>query len=152
MDNGGDWLYYIVFLIIAGISGLMSSKNKKKDRPDILGQPGREIVPNEEPTQEKGFWEILEEMGNPQPEPQPQPQPQRKPKKQKAENPMRLSTQPPKPFLTAERDIPSRIASQPSAMTQDEEETSLFSTSSLQDMDEIKKAVIYAEILNRKYV
>lgn len=148
MDNGGDWLYYIVFLIIAGISGLMSSKNKKKDRPDILGQPGREIVPNEEPTQEKGFWEILEEMGNPQP----QPQPQRKPKKQKAENPMTLSAQPPKPFLTAERDIPSRIASQSSAMTQDEEETAVLPANSFQNMDEIKKAIIYTEILNRKYV
>lgn len=146
MDNGGDWLYYIVFLIIAGISGLMSSKNKKKDRPDILGQPGREIVPNEEPTQEKGFWEILEEMGNPQP------QPQRKPKKQKAENPMTLSAQPPKPFLTAERDIPSRIASQSSAMTQDEEETAVLPANSFQNMDEIKKAIIYTEILNRKYV
>lgn len=152
MDNAGDWLYYIVFLIIAGISGLMSSKNKKKDRPDILGQPGREIVPNEQPTQEKGFWEILEEMGNPRPESQPQPQAQRKQKKQKEEKPMNLSAQASKSFLTAERDIPSRIASQSSAMTAVEEETGVLPANSFQDMDEIKKAVIYAEILNRKYV
>ena len=39
MDNVGDWLY-IVFLIIAAVSGLFSSKDKKKkSRPDILGQP-----------------------------------------------------------------------------------------------------------------
>ena len=45
MDNVGDWLY-IVFLIIAAVSGLFSSKDKKKkSRPDILGQPDREIVP-----------------------------------------------------------------------------------------------------------
>ena len=29
MDNVGDWIY-IVFLIVAAISGLFSSKNKKK--------------------------------------------------------------------------------------------------------------------------
>ena len=40
MDNVGDWLY-IVFLIIAAVSGLFSSKDKKKSRPDILGQPDR---------------------------------------------------------------------------------------------------------------
>ena len=39
MDNVGDWLY-IVFLIIAAVSSLFSSKDKKKkSRPDILGQP-----------------------------------------------------------------------------------------------------------------
>lgn len=39
MDNVGDWLY-IVFLIIAAVSGLFSSKDKKKkSRPDILGNP-----------------------------------------------------------------------------------------------------------------
>ena len=60
MDNVGDWLY-IVFLIIAAVSGLFSSKDKKKkSRPDILGQPDREIVPNDQPTEGKGFWEILE--------------------------------------------------------------------------------------------
>ena len=52
MDNVGDWLY-IVFLIIAAVSGLFSSKDKKKkkSRPDILGQPDREIVPNDQPTE-----------------------------------------------------------------------------------------------------
>ena len=54
MDNVGDWLY-IVFLIIAAVSGLFSSKDKKKkSRPDILGQPDREIVPNDQPT----YWRI----------------------------------------------------------------------------------------------
>ena len=37
MDNAGDWLY-IVFLIIAGISSLFGSKNKKKRPKQILGQ------------------------------------------------------------------------------------------------------------------
>ena len=47
MDNAGDWLY-IVFLIIAGISSLFGSKNKKKRPKQILGQPDREIVTNED--------------------------------------------------------------------------------------------------------
>ena len=58
MDNVGDWLY-IVFLIIAAVSGLFSSKEKKKKRStDILGQDDREIVPNDKPTEGKGYWEI----------------------------------------------------------------------------------------------
>ena len=57
MDNAGDWLY-IVFLIIAGISSLFGSKNKKKRPKQILGQPDREIVTNEDNVPDKGFWEI----------------------------------------------------------------------------------------------
>ena len=42
MDNAGDWLY-IVFLIIAGISSLFGSKNKKMSETDIgaTGQGNR---------------------------------------------------------------------------------------------------------------
>lgn len=150
MDNAGDWLYYIVFLIVAGISGLMSSKNKKKNRPDILGQPGREIVPNDQPTQDKGFWEVLEEMGNPRPESQPVPQPQIQPQTQKKKT-KNISTPAPKPFLTSENDIPGKIAAQSSIMPPVEEETGILPDNPFRDMDEIKKAVIYTEILNRKY-
>lgn len=77
MDNAGDWLY-IVFLIIAGISSLFGSKNKKKRPKQILGQPDREIVTNEDNVPDKGFWEILEEMQNPKPVKQPVPTPKRK--------------------------------------------------------------------------
>ena len=73
MDNVGDWLY-IVFLIIAAVSGLFSSKDKKKkSRPDILGQPDREIMPNDQPTEGKGFWEILEDMQKETQKPKPAP-------------------------------------------------------------------------------
>lgn len=150
MDNAGDWIYYIVFLIVAGISGLMSSKNKKKNRPDILGQPGREIVPNDQPTQDKGFWEVLEEMGNPRPESQPVPQPQVKPQMRK-EKPKSISASAPKPFLTSEKDIPGKIAAQSSIMPPVEEEVGILPENPFRNMDEIKKAVIYTEILNRKY-
>lgn len=39
MDNVGDWIY-IVFLIVAAISGLFSSKNKKK-APDTSPRTAR---------------------------------------------------------------------------------------------------------------
>lgn len=40
MDNAGDWLY-IVFLIIAGISSLFGSKNKKKTSETDIGTTGQ---------------------------------------------------------------------------------------------------------------
>ena len=70
MDNAGDWLY-IVFLVIAGISSLFSSKNKKKRPKQILGQPDKDIVTSEKEVPAKGFWEILEEMQKPEPVKQP---------------------------------------------------------------------------------
>ena len=94
MDNAGDWLY-IVFLIIAGISSLFGSKNKKKRPKQILGQPDREIVTNEDNVPDKGFWEILEEMQNPKPVKQPVPTPKRKKKQQQVADPS--------PFLAAEK-------------------------------------------------
>ena len=41
MDNVGDWLY-IVFLIVAGVSGLFNAKNKKKQVKPVQ-QPSKEI-------------------------------------------------------------------------------------------------------------
>lgn len=109
MDNVGDWLY-IVFLIIAAVSGLFSSKDKKKkSRPDILGQPDREIVPNDQPTEGKGFWEILEDM---QKETQkPKPAPRQKQVKSKVEKPQVVTSSPASsPFLSAEKNNPDHIA------------------------------------------
>ena len=64
MDNVGDWIY-IVFLIVAAISGLFSSKNKKKRPTQVLGQPGHDSYPEENTSSGKGFWEILEEATTP---------------------------------------------------------------------------------------
>ncbi len=134
MDNVGDWLY-IVFLIIAAVSGLFSSKDKKKkkSRPDILGQPDREIVPNDQPTEGKGFWEILEDMQKETQKPKPAPrQKQVKPK--------------------VEKNIPNHIATRPSVrMSAIEEEPGLMPEDTFRDIEELKKAIICAEILNRKY-
>ena len=112
MDNAGDWLY-IVFLIIAGISSLFGSKNKKKRPKQILGQPDREIVTNEDNVPDKGFWEILEEMQNPKPV-----------KQSPAGNRLVVPS--------TEEEIP-------------------LTDIEFDNAAELRKAVIYTEILNRKY-
>ncbi|MDD2952548.1 MAG: hypothetical protein PHC95_05210 [Parabacteroides sp.] len=154
MDNAGDWLY-IVFLIIAAVSGLFSSKDKKKknSRPDILGQPDREIVPNDQPTEGKGFWEILEDMQQEARSPKPAPRQTRV--EPKVEKPRVVTSSPapaPSPFLSAEKKIPNRIASQPSVrISAIEEEPGLMPEDTFRNVEELKKAIICAEILNRKY-
>ena len=153
MDNVGDWLY-IVFLIIAAVSGLFSSKDKKKkSRPDILGQPDREIVPNDQPTEGKGFWEILEDI---QKETQkPKSAPRQKQVKPKVEKPQVVTSSPASsPFLSAEKNIPNHIATRSSAALiggETAEHPGLMPEDTFRDIEELKKAIICAEILNRKY-
>ncbi len=95
-ENIGDWLY-ILFLAIAGISSMFSSKKKKKQPKQILGQPDRKIVAEEESVPDKGFWEALEEMQNPKTTKRSvaAPKPKREQKKQQSVAP--------NPFLTAEK-------------------------------------------------
>lgn len=130
MDNAGDWLY-IVFLIIAGISGLFSSKNKKKRPKQILGQPDREIVAEEENVPDKDFWEVLEEMQNPKPAKQP--------------------VAAPKPFLTAEKTAGKQSFDGNRLVVPPAEEENSLTDIEFDNAAELRKAVIYTEILNRKY-
>lgn len=141
MDNAGDWLY-IVFLIIAGISSLFGSKNKKKRPKQILGQPDREIVTNEDNVPDKGFWEILEEMQNPKPVKQPVPTPKRKKKQQVAA---------PSPFLAAEKVTDKQSPAGNRLVVPSTEEEIPLTDIEFDNAAELRKAVIYTEILNRKY-
>lgn len=145
MDNPGDWLY-IVFLIVAAISGLVSSGKKKQRSGQRMGQPERDIIPEHKKTQEKGFWEILEEMQQENPKPRQTPVQKVKPlPKEQA----RISKAP-APFLTAESSVAPMI--QPTVSPeQKEKESNILSEISFSDPDELKKAVIYSEIFNRKY-
>ena len=142
MDNAGDWLY-IVFLIIAGISSLFGSKNKKKRPKQILGQPDREIVTNEDNVPDKGFWEILEEMQNPKPAKQPVPTPKRKKKQQQVADPS--------PFLAAEKVTDKQSPAGNRLVVPSTEEEIPLPDIEFDNAAELRKAVIYTEILNRKY-
>lgn len=134
MDNLGDWIY-IVFLIVAAVSGLFSSKNKKKHPTQVLGQPEYEPAQEESVPSGKGFWEILEEATTP---------PEKKKKKKEIQKP--------NPFLAAEQEIhQSKISSSSIMNFPIEEEHALLENIEFNNAEELRKAVIYSEILNRKY-
>ncbi len=134
MDNLGDWLY-IVFLLIAVVSGLFSGKKKKQ--PTVKPVQSREQTETSSGTDKgKGFWEILEEM-------QKGPQ-QTKPRPKKATT---------TPFLSGESIRESTIPKQNSILLEEEYEADHRVTNDdfhLQDVDEVRKAIIYSEILNRR--
>ena len=134
---------YILFLIIAGISSLFGSKNKKKRPKQILGQPDREIVTNEDNVPDKGFWEILEEMQNPKPVKQPVPTPKRKKKQQQVAAPS--------PFLAAEKVTDKQSPAGNRLVVPSTEEEIPLTDIEFDNAAELRKAVIYTEILNRKY-
>ena len=141
MDNVGDWIY-IVFLIVAAISGLFSSKIKKKRPTQVLGQPGHDSYPEENTSSGKGFWEILEEATTPQKPEAPTAPIHKKKKKTPAS----------KPFLSTEQEIQkSKVSSSQPMNFPAEEEHSMLEDIEFNNAEELRKAVIYSEILNRKY-
>ena len=143
-ENIGDWLY-ILFLAIAGISSMFSSKKKKKQPKQILGQPDRKIVAEEESVPDKGFWEVLEEMQNPKTTKQPvaAPKPKREQKKQQSVAP--------NPFLTAEKTAGRQSFAGNRLVVPPAKEESPLTDIEFDNAAELRKAVIYTEILNRKY-
>lgn len=148
MDNLNDWLY-IILMVIAGVSSLFSSRKKKKRPTEILGQSGADIhMPNQTP-REKGFWEMLEETKK---EFTQQEKPSQPPKKKKQNKNQNASA--PRPFLAAENEIQrsnmvSSIPAGPAFL--EEEEYTVMTDIELKNVNDLRKAVIYAEILNRKY-
>ncbi|RHJ90144.1 hypothetical protein [Parabacteroides bouchesdurhonensis] len=152
MDNLNDWLY-IVFLIIAGVSGLLGSGKKKKQSKQILGQPGNSTPSNNKPATDKGFWDILQEVQEEKPK---QPRVVIKQKEQKKEKTYtqqtRVSTPTSSsPFLSGEKVSTSVTKNPISERILAEEEESGFMPETFNEMAELRKAIIYTEILNRKY-
>ncbi|MEG1544066.1 MAG: hypothetical protein RR382_06015 [Tannerellaceae bacterium] len=156
MDNAGDWLY-IVFLVVAGLSGLIGSGKKKKKQTEVLGQPGREITTEAEPAPEKGFWEILQEMQQGEEAPKPAPRPV-----SVAPQPVRKAKQNTATAFLSEEDriykahvpeshIPMLATPPTIGRFAEEEQEGTDLDISFRDPADLRKAVIYAEILNRKY-
>lgn len=148
MDNAGDWLY-IVFLIVAGLSTLLGSKKKKK-QTEVLGQPGKDIATESEQQPQKGFWEILQEMQEEQKE-EPRPIEKTKSSSAKKNKQIQQKKAAPTPFLTAENEIKTQIAADKAAGMIIPEEENILADIEFSNADDLRKAVIYAEILNRKY-
>lgn len=137
MENLGDWLY-IILLVIAGISGLLSSGRKKKQQQQAAPRrvdPEPYYEEEQTPQQPKSFWDILEEVQNEggsvfpvEPVKQPQtPKPSNLPK-------------PPKSHYVPIKE-----------QKLEEDDPFFIPSGSFHDTEELKKAIIYTEILNRKY-
>jgi hypothetical protein len=128
MDNLGDWLY-IIFLVVAGVSGLVSSGKKKRLRQEE--QQRREVF------EEEGelFPEILDFP------PIPEPEPVREKKVRPIPVPIRTQTVV-RPIVAADRKA---------VHFEEEEAVSPVTAEEFHDPDALRKAVIYAEIFNRKY-
>lgn len=155
MDNVGDWLN-IVLMVAAGIIAILNSGKKKKrtsTAPDTTQQkPDIDIDNDEEETEDddkeetssdKGFWEILEEIAEK--------------KKTKSTQPEAPATKPgaasPEPAYTFNDELATSITPTQPAKTAapTTEEPGIKPETTFTDIQEIRKAIIYAEILHRKY-
>ncbi|MDR0431472.1 MAG: hypothetical protein LBH58_13510 [Tannerellaceae bacterium] len=150
MDNLGDWLY-ILILIAAGISSLISAGKKRTRQSSKQPTPDPEYD-NQDTRKPKSFWELLDEemkkSSTPQAPPQPAPRPIRTENRKKTQ----LKPSVPTTFTEGEKAIKDSMYNwaSPTRNQQEDEDYSL-SGESLHEIDELKKAVIYSEILNRKY-
>ena len=140
MDNVGDWIY-IVFLIVAAISSLFGSK-KKAPETDLGAARTRKCHnPKENTSSGKGFWEILEK-GKIQNRKQQLPDPNKK-KKNTCLKTIFYHQQPKNQKSKAIHPNPMNFPI--------EEEHSMLEDIEFNNAEELRKAVIYSEILNRKY-
>lgn len=136
MDNIGDWLY-IIFLIIAAISGMRSSDKRKKGKRKrkAMRQPAPEsetMSPKEQPDEPHAAEEIPEpEVVMPSPEP--------------------IAVEKMAPVVHEEMaSAPSlRETRKPEREKQESPENPIAGW--LYNPDDLKKAVILSEILHRKY-
>ena len=121
MESIGDWIY-LVFILVFAISGMFGSKSKKKRPTVVLGGP--EYEPDKA---ERTSWEMPGDANASQ--------------SKKAKMPE------PAPTAKAEPSVGS-LSLRTSVAG---EEHSALEGINLGDAEELRKAVIYSEILNRKY-
>lgn len=129
MDDLGNWVY-IILMVVVGISSFISSVNKKKRQQQTH-------IPFPQPP----------EPSYPMPSPPP-PAPKRK--EIAAPPPIRkkMQHQP----LAFHLSVPAEdISSDEISSAPLEDEVSIINELKLNNTDDFKKAIIYAEIINRKY-
>ena len=134
MDSIGDWLY-IVFLVIAGISSMFNAAKKKKEE-----QNAPQEAPIPQPRKEQR--QARRAKRSTRPMPVQQPVPVYTTEQDPAAMPM------PNPFLTAEQEIPEHLTAETTTSIMEEPEISTLP--SFSDREELRKAILYAEILQRK--
>jgi hypothetical protein len=133
MDNLGDWLY-IVLLVVAGISGLLSSVKKKRQTEEVERQPDVEDIPE--------FWDW-----ETPPIPLPAETQETLPPLKKTALYVPLFKEGERSIATPEADFFSDRQTEESAR----EDRFTLSGDDFRDINDLKKAIVYSEILNRKY-
>ena len=128
MEELGDWVY-IILMVVVGISSLISSANKKK-RQQQMQMPSPVSEPSEE-------YEM------------PYPTPSVPKKKEKI-------LPPPVPGQSKRQPYGAHVTysdsgTQTEILRSQEDENTLINELELTDPDSFRKAVIYTEILKRKY-
>jgi len=126
MDEFGDWIY-IILMVVVGISSLFSSINKKKSRQQTQ-------MPLPEPVEPS-------ESSYPAPS-----VPKKKERKLSPPVPGHLKPQ----SYNTDLSVPT-TDTQAEIYLMQEEESTLAGELELTDPDAFRKAVIYSEILKRKY-
>ena len=134
MDSIGDWLY-IVFLVIAGISSMFNAAKKKKEEQNT---PQEAPIPQSRREQRQA--RLTKRSARPIPAQQPIPV-------YTAEQ-IHTATPTTHPFLTTEQKIPTHLTAEATTPVIEASETN--SLPSFADQDELRKAILYAEILQRK--
>ena len=134
MDSIGDWLY-IVFLVIAGISSMFNAAKKEKEE-----QNARQEAPIPQPRKEQRQARRAKRSARSISAQQPIPV-------YTAEQ-VHTATPTANPFLTAEQEIPAHLPAEATSPVIEASETN--GLPSFADQDELRKAILYAEILQRK--
>lgn len=153
MDNIGDWLY-IVLLIIAGVSSMFGSGNKKKKRRVATpSEPSGQAEPRPFSGWDMSDWETVEEKRH------------AKPKKNR-KTLHRPGFERPDAFQQKKAEIAAAYSTgnQPFLKGETPQAQDSLAVSPVEeamlgvqpegvftDMAELRKAIICAEILNRKY-
>lgn len=153
MDSIGDWLYFLIVIGVGIVSMINSAKKGKAEkaaknaeranRENDPYEPVKQLIENERPA--KSFWEVLQELENQMP-PVETPAPVAKatppapPKAQKK----------PQPFL-AHEGATSSIKRQQREEDSEHEEQPLLQEDFHFESGDLRKAIIYSEIINRKY-
>lgn len=149
MENLGD-LIYIVVLAAIGLSSLFSAGKKKKAEGEMRKKQTPPDIVTPQTASDRDFWDILTEPENKRPpvivKPTPKPQ-------KKSPKPQVAKSAPVSSFLTGESEIERAIRKQTPAVSalEEEERDPLVTAEDFNDPESLRKAVIYSEILNRKY-
>ncbi|MDF9829213.1 hypothetical protein [Parabacteroides sp. PF5-6] len=149
MENLGDWIYILVLGVI-GLSSLLTSGKKKKVEEEAKKQapPPPEVV-TPQTASDRDFWDDFTDWVEKTTVVEAKPKVQKTVSKPKP-TPKPQAT----PFLTGESEIERKIRQQTPMGGLSEEETAaapLVTAADFNEPESLRKAVIYAEILNRKY-